>query len=83
MSAASVSAVARMMFGHAANRKMIAMLGAFFDDSGTHSTSPVVVIGGLLGTAEQWDDFVPAWNALLVVRVIDSRLNIRIDGSAT
>jgi len=29
------------------------MLGAFFDDSGTHSYSPVVAIGGLLGTEEQ------------------------------
>ena len=37
------------------------MLGAFFDDSGTHSTSPVVAIGGLLGTEVQWDVFAQAW----------------------
>ena len=41
------------------------MLGAFFDDSGTHSTSPVVAIGGLLGTEDQWDVFAPAWSKLL------------------
>jgi hypothetical protein len=41
------------------------MLGAFFDDSGTHSTSPVVAIGGLLGTEEQWNAFEPAWTRLL------------------
>jgi hypothetical protein len=41
------------------------MLGAFFDDSGTHSTSSVVAIGGLLGTDEQWDAFAPAWTKLL------------------
>jgi len=41
------------------------MLGAFFDDSGTHSTSPVVAMGGLLGTDEQWDAFEPAWTKLL------------------
>jgi hypothetical protein len=29
------------------------MLGTFFDDSGTHSTSPVVAIGGLVGTEKQ------------------------------
>jgi hypothetical protein len=41
------------------------MLGAFFDDSGTHAGSPAVVIGGLLGTDEQWDAFEQAWAARL------------------
>ena len=41
------------------------MLRAFFDDSGTHRQSPVVVIGGLLGTSAQWDDFEIAWTELL------------------
>jgi hypothetical protein len=44
---------------------MIAVLGAFFDDSGTHASPRVVVIGGLLGTDEQWDAFASAWAALL------------------
>jgi hypothetical protein len=29
-------------------------LALFFDDSGTHAGSPAVVIGGLLGTDEQY-----------------------------
>ena len=41
------------------------MLAAFFDDSGTHSLSSVVVIGGLLGTAEQWAEFETKWAKLL------------------
>jgi hypothetical protein len=41
------------------------VLGAFFDDSGTHSDSTLTVIGGLLGTEEQWDAFADAWNARL------------------
>lgn len=41
------------------------MLGAFFDDSGTHGGSPVVAIGGLLGTEEQWEVFAKAWADLL------------------
>jgi hypothetical protein len=44
---------------------MTAVLGAFFDDSGTHASAPVIVMGGLLGTEEQWDVFAAAWNALL------------------
>jgi hypothetical protein len=41
------------------------MLGAFFDDSGTHAGSPVMTIGGVLGTEAQWDVFAAAWEALL------------------
>jgi hypothetical protein len=41
------------------------MLGAFFDDSGTHAGSPVVAMGGLLGTDPQWDYFAENWTALL------------------
>ena len=42
------------------------MLAAFFDDSGTHASSPVVVLGGVLGTEDQWKEFDSAWAALLV-----------------
>ncbi len=41
------------------------MLGAFFDDSGTHDGSPVVAMGGLLGTDKQWDFFAERWEAIL------------------
>jgi Protein of unknown function (DUF3800) len=41
------------------------MLGAFFDDSGTHAGSPAAVIGGLLGTDQQWDAFERAWTSRL------------------
>jgi hypothetical protein len=40
-------------------------LAAYFDDSGTHSSSPVVVVGGLLGTEEQWALFGTQWAKLL------------------
>lgn len=65
MSSVSVTAIARMAFGRSASKRMIGVLGAFFDDSGTHDSSSVVVIGGLLGTDEQWDSFAEAWDALL------------------
>jgi hypothetical protein len=41
------------------------MLGAFFDDNGTHGEAPVVAMGGLLGTEQQWDVFAYHWDALL------------------
>ena len=41
------------------------MVGAFFDDSGTHADSSVVALGGLLGTDQQWEVFAQKWRALL------------------
>ena len=41
------------------------MLRAYFDDSGTHSNSAVVVIGGLVGTCTEWDQFGERWAAKL------------------
>jgi hypothetical protein len=40
-------------------------IGGYFDDSGTHAGSPVMTMGGVLGTVAQWDVFAPAWAALL------------------
>lgn len=41
------------------------MLTAYFDDSGTHAGSPVVLMGGLMGVERQWTDFESAWDAHL------------------
>lgn len=41
------------------------MMRAYFDDSGTHSNSRVVVIGGVCGTDEQWKIFNEEWAAKL------------------
>lgn len=41
------------------------MLWAYFDDSGTHPDSSVVVVGGLLGTERQWVHFEREWAKLL------------------
>lgn len=41
------------------------LLGAFFDDSGTHDKSPVVTLGAVLGTDVQWDAFADAWKTRL------------------
>jgi hypothetical protein len=62
----SISAIARMMTRYDAATRMIGVLGAFFDDTGTHSSSPIVGFGGVLGTDAQWDAFAPAWAAQLL-----------------
>jgi hypothetical protein len=41
------------------------MLYAYFDDSGTHGVSPVVSVGGLIGTSAQWALFNKTWEILL------------------
>jgi hypothetical protein len=44
---------------------MFVILRAYFDDSGTHADSDVVVMGGLIGTAGQWEDFERQWTQKL------------------
>jgi hypothetical protein len=41
------------------------VITGYFDDSGTHSDSSLVVWGGLLGTEKRWTEFDVAWRALL------------------
>jgi hypothetical protein len=40
------------------------MLRGYFDESG-HESPEWVCVGGFIGTAEQWGDFVPKWRAAL------------------
>jgi hypothetical protein len=37
------------------------MLTGYFDDSGTHSNSEIVVMAGFVGTGEQWQKFEKTW----------------------
>jgi len=41
------------------------LLTAYLDESGTHDTSPISIMAGYLGTAEQWGAFDAEWMALL------------------
>jgi hypothetical protein len=41
------------------------LLTAYLDESGTHETSPISVMAGYLGTADQWRAFDGDWMALL------------------
>jgi hypothetical protein len=59
------SAISRLCFSASERPGLMLMLAAYFDDSGTHNDSKVVVWGGFLGTAAQWSDFDKAWRAKL------------------
>lgn len=39
------------------------MLKAFFDDSGTHASSDVIVMGGIIAPEEAWAALEPPWQA--------------------
>jgi len=41
------------------------MLRAYFDDAGTHTSSDVVVLAGLIGSLPQWEQFERRWAAKL------------------
>lgn len=53
-----------------AGERLIAMLRAYFDDSGTHTgggrgSSPVVVVGGIIATDDQHDKLKETWDSRL------------------
>jgi hypothetical protein len=59
------SAILRFCFPASERPGLMLMLAAYFDDSGTHDDSSVVVWGGFLGTATQWSNFDKVWRAKL------------------
>ena len=46
------------------------MLKAYFDDSGTHSGSTVIAVGGFVAQAEEWDVFDRDWAEMLAIAQI-------------
>ena len=43
----------------------MASFQAYFDESGTHDQSPMVVVVGALARKSSWDAIVPRWSAVL------------------
>jgi hypothetical protein len=51
--------------GHRANPKLMVLLRAYFDESGTHAGSPAVVVGGYMSNDDQWGRFDVEWAKIL------------------
>lgn len=57
----SAKEFAKFVLPYGKTEGWLCMLKAYFDDSGTHSDSPVVVVGGLLGLTDDWEKLESEW----------------------
>ena len=55
----------RSVFPIDANEKLMTILTAYFDESGTDGRSPIVAVGGYISTVELWEDFQREWKRLM------------------
>jgi hypothetical protein len=58
---ASMKDLARAMLPWPASNGLLCMIAAYFDDSGTHPGSDVVLMAGVFGYPNQWDLFSELW----------------------
>lgn len=50
-----------------AHCKALALLKAYFDETGTHDGSPITAIGGYVGSAKQWEQVEGEWREVLAL----------------
>jgi hypothetical protein len=60
-----IKALTDGLFSYRCRSRDILVLKAFFDDSGTHGPSDVIVMGGLIAPEEAWTALEPKWQAEL------------------
>jgi Protein of unknown function (DUF3800) len=60
----SISELADMLHGRS-KWKVMALLGAYFDESGMHGDARITGVGGFIGPAADWTELEEDWDALL------------------
>jgi hypothetical protein len=65
MKSRSIAELARVIHPSTSRHRGMALLSAYFDESGTHGNSDIIMIAGLLGSADQWAAFETAWSERL------------------
>src|SRR5688500_18130691 len=53
------------VFSETRRRRLIAMLTACLDESGTDGVSPIVMVGGYVSTVDLWEKFAVEWAQFL------------------
>jgi hypothetical protein len=61
----SLADLARGLHPSSSSHKVVAVLQAYLDESGTHAQSPVVMIGGFVASADLWGLIETDWNGIL------------------
>jgi len=59
----SIKVLTDGVFSYRCRSREVLVLKAFFDDSGTHDNSDVIVMGGLIAPEEAWANLEPKWQA--------------------
>jgi hypothetical protein len=54
--------LARALLPHTSRHKVIALLSAFFDETGIHAGAPVTFVAGFIGTDDQWAKVCDHWD---------------------
>lgn len=57
-----IAELAAALYGPSSKYRGMALLKAYFDESGTHAGSPIVLIAGLIAPIETWIDIEREWN---------------------
>lgn len=65
MSSAPIRIIIDAISSYPRRRRDVCVLKAYFDDSGTHLDSDVVVMGGVIAPLEDWESYEPLWQAQL------------------
>jgi len=69
----------RALLPHTSRHRIIALLQAFFDETGIHAGSPVTFVAGFIGTADQWYDVCIQWGAEMKGEMFHYK-NMRMQG---